>query len=119
MRINHLDLPTSDLPATRAFFVDHLDFVHQQTLGQDGLSILRDGAGMVLVLSRLQREGAQSFPQGFHVGFHFAEESQVHALYARLRETGVTIQAPTVQRGALSFYFQAPGEILVEVAHRP
>jgi len=119
MRLNHLDLPTSDLAATRAFFVEHLDFSHERTLGQDGLSILRDSAGLVLVLSRLQREGAQAFPKGFHIGFHFAKEAEVHALHARLSGAGLSIPAPSVQRGALAFYLEAPGDILIEVAHRP
>lgn len=118
MRMNHLDLPTSDLAATRAFFVDHLGFTHQQTLGADGLSILRDDSGLVLVLSRLRREGAQGYPKGFHIGFHFEDEAEVHALHARLSVVDPELQPPTVQRGALSFYFEAPGDILVEVAHR-
>lgn len=119
MRLNHLDLPTLDLAATRAFFVEHLDFTHERTLGQDGLSILRDSAGLVLVLSRLQRDGAQAFPKGFHIGFHFTEEAEVYVLHARLNTAGIAVQTPSVQRGALSFYFEAPGGILIEVAHRP
>jgi catechol 2,3-dioxygenase-like lactoylglutathione lyase family enzyme len=119
MRLNHLDLAVPDIAATRDFFETHLGFTHQQTLGQNGLAVLRDAAGLVLVLSRLQRAGAQAYPDGFHIGFHLETEAAVRGLYARLTEAGVDVPAPpAVQRGALGFYFTAPGNILVEVAYR-
>lgn len=119
MRLNHLDLAVPDIAAAREFFETHLGFIHQQTLGQDGLSILRDDGGLVLVLSRLQKRGAQAYPDGFHIGFHLESEAAVQELYERMTGAGVEIPAPpSVQRGALGFYFTAPGEILVEVAYR-
>jgi catechol 2,3-dioxygenase-like lactoylglutathione lyase family enzyme len=119
MRLNHLDLAVPDIAAARDFFETHLGFTHQQTLGQNGLSILRDGGGLVLVLSRRQRTGAQTYPDGFHIGFHLESEAEVHGLYERMTSAGVDVPGPpSVQRGALGFYFMAPGEILVEVAYR-
>ena len=119
MRLNHLDLATPDLAATRDFFTAHLGFSLIETRGQDGLAILKDGTGLVLVLSRLRRTGAQTWPEGFHIGFHLESEAAVHALHARLVGTGVEIDAaPSIQRGALGFYFTAPGDIPVEVAYR-
>jgi len=56
MRLNHIDLAVPDIAVARDFFETHLGFTHQQTLGQNGLSILRDEGGLVLVLSRLQRK---------------------------------------------------------------
>jgi len=119
MRLNHIDLATSDLGATRDFFEAHLGFTHLETRGQNGLSILTDDVGLVLVLSRLQRDGAQTYPAGFHIGFHLESEAEVRGLYGRLAAAGHPMgPEPSVQRGALSFYFTAPGEILVEVAYR-
>ena len=119
MRLNHLDLAVPDIAAARDFFETHLGFTHQQTLGQDGLSILRDEGGLVLVLSRRRRTGAQAYPDGFHIGFHLESEAAVHDLHARMTAAGVDIAAPpSVQRGALGFYVTAPGDILVEVAYR-
>jgi catechol 2,3-dioxygenase-like lactoylglutathione lyase family enzyme len=118
MRLNHLDLPVPDIAATRDFFETWLGFTHDRTLGQDGLAILRDESGLVLVLSRLQREGAQSFPTTFHVGFHLESDAAVSDLFERLRAAGHVEGRPSHQRGAYSFYFIAPGAILVEVAHR-
>lgn len=119
MRLNHLDLPVPDVAAARAFFERWLGFRHLQTLGDNGLAILQDEAGLVLVLSRRHRGGAQAFPEGFHIGFHLADEGAVSALYAALAAEGLAAVPPSHQRGAFCFYFVAPGEVLVEIAHRP
>lgn len=119
MRLNHLDLPVPDIAATRAFFERWLGFRHLQTLGDNGLSILRDDAGLVLVLSRLRRSGPQALPEGFHIGFHLEDEAAVIALHAGLAAEGLAGDPPTHQRGAFAFYFVAPGDVLVEIAHRP
>ena len=118
MRLNHIDLPVPDVAATRAFFETWLGFTHERTLGQDGLAILRDQAGLVLVLSRLRRHGPQAWPVPFHIGFHLDSEAQVSDLHRRMTEGGLNVGEASVQRGAFGFYFTAPGEILVEVAHR-
>ncbi|HMA52592.1 MAG TPA: VOC family protein [Magnetospirillaceae bacterium] len=109
MRLNHLDLPVPDVAETRAFFERYLGFTHERTLGQDGLSILRDEAGLLLVLSK---------GGSFHIGFHLESEQAVRALYDKLAEDGKAGAPPVHQRGAFSFYFTAPGGILVEIAHR-
>ena len=118
MRLNHIDLPVPDVAATRDFFETWLGFTHEQTLGQDGLSILRDDAGLVLVLSRLRRDGAQTWPVPFHIGFHLDSEAAVSDLHARLAAGGLAVDPPALQHGAFGFYLTAPGDILVEVAHR-
>jgi catechol 2,3-dioxygenase-like lactoylglutathione lyase family enzyme len=117
MRLNHLDLPVPDIAATRAFFETCMGFTHEKTLGQDGLSILHDESGLVLVLSR-RSHAAPGFPPSFHIGFHLETEQAVTALHAELKAAGHAHDGPTMQRGAFAFYFIAPGGILIEVAHR-
>jgi len=120
MRLNHLDLAVPDVVASRNFFTAFLGFEHVQTLGQGGLAVLKDSSGAVLVLSRLRRSGSQTYPEGFHIGFHLSRREEVLALHARLTAENVAAPSePRVQRGALSFYFTAPGGILVEIAARP
>lgn len=119
MRLNHLDLPVSDVAETRRFFEQWFGFTHERTLGQDGLSILRDESGLVLVLSRRPRRGPQGFPETFHIGFHLETADAVQTLYQQLSDAGIVSPAPTEQRGAFSFYVTAPGGVLVEIAHRP
>jgi catechol 2,3-dioxygenase-like lactoylglutathione lyase family enzyme len=119
MRLNHIDLPVPDIAATRDFFETWLGFTHERTLGQDGLAILRDEAGLVLVLSRLRRHGSQAWPVPFHIGFHLESPAAVSDLQARMAAGGLAVDPPTMQHGAFAFYLTAPGDILVEVAHRP
>jgi catechol 2,3-dioxygenase-like lactoylglutathione lyase family enzyme len=119
MRLNHLDLPVPDVAEARRFFEQWFGFTHERTLGQDGLSILRDESGLVLVLSRRSRRGPQDFPETFHIGFHLETVNAVQTLYQRLAAAGIASAPPTEQRGAFSFYLTAPGGVLVEIAHRP
>jgi catechol 2,3-dioxygenase-like lactoylglutathione lyase family enzyme len=120
MRLNHLDLPVPDVAAAREFFETWLGFTHRRTLGRDGLAILSDESGLTLVLSRRSREGSQCFPETFHIGFHLDSPDAVIALYERLTVVGgYSIDPPSLQRGAFGFYLRAPGEILIEIAHRP
>ncbi|MDB5458242.1 MAG: hypothetical protein JWP92_3827 [Caulobacter sp.] len=120
MRLNHIDLPVRDITQTRAFFETHLDFVHVQTLGQNGLAILKDETGLVLVLSRWPKAADAAYPGGFHIGFLLESEAAVRARYARLLAAGVDLPgSPEHQRGGFQFYFEAPGPVLVEIGWRP
>jgi catechol 2,3-dioxygenase-like lactoylglutathione lyase family enzyme len=120
MRLNHIDLPVRDIAQTRAFFEAHLGFVHVQTLGQDGLAILRDESGLVLVLSRWPKDPRAAYPGGFHIGFLLESEAAVQARYDDMLSAGVNLPSPPDhRRGGFQFYFEAPGPILVEVGYRP
>ena len=114
MHINHIDIPVPDIAATRDFFVDRLGFAHVTTLGRDGLAILRDDAGAVLVLSRAKSGAAPG--EGFHIGFLLESREAVDAMHARLN---MDCDAPQEMRGGYVFYFEAPGPILIEVGYRP
>lgn len=121
MRLNHLDLPVPDVAATAAFFTEYLGFRQLEMRGKDALAILQDEAGFVLVLNRAPAaEPPPQFPGWFHIGFLLDSDEAVHATHARLRSAGLADlpPAPSVMRGALLFYFHAPGGIMVEVSHR-
>ena len=116
MHINHIDIPVPDIAATRDFFLEKLGFAHVATLGRDGLAILKDVHGAVLVLSRAKSGAAPA--DGFHIGFLQESREAVDAMHARLRDS-VKCAAPQDMRGGYVFYFEAPGPILIEVGHRP
>lgn len=119
MRLNHLDLQVPDVAATRDFFEAHLGFRCEATKGKDALCILRDETGFVLVLSVHRKDGPTEYPSAFHIGFLLDSEEAVHAQYARMTAAGVHLpNPPEKRRGALLFYFHAPGGVLVEVSHR-
>ena len=85
MHLNHLDLPVPDVAATAAFFTTHFGFVLRETRGNDAFALLQDAHGFVLVLTRRRTEGAQAFPENFHIGFLLDSEAGVHAAHAGRR----------------------------------
>jgi catechol 2,3-dioxygenase-like lactoylglutathione lyase family enzyme len=119
MQLNHLDLPVPDVAATAAFFTTHFGFRLCETRGNNGFALLLGAGGFALVLTRRRAEGAQDFPDNFHIGFLVDSEATVNAIHARLRAADVPDLPPvSVQRGATLFYVHAPGGLLVEVSHR-
>ena len=119
MQLNHLDFPVSDVRSTATFFERHFGFELAAMKGRDSLAILKGAGGFTLVLSPLRKEGPQQLPAEFHVGFHLDTEEAVRALHARMSAEGVErLSSLDVRRGALLFYCDAPGPLLVEVACR-
>jgi catechol 2,3-dioxygenase-like lactoylglutathione lyase family enzyme len=119
MQLNHLDLPVPDVAATAAFFTTHFGFRLCETRGNNGFALLLGTGGFALVLTRRRAEGAQDYPDNFHIGFLVESDAAVHAAHARMQAAGVPDLPPvSFQRGATLFYVQAPGGILVEVSHR-
>ncbi|MGZ3183383.1 MAG: VOC family protein [Telluria sp.] len=120
MHLNHLDFPVPDVTATAAFFTSHLGFRLLEMRGKNALAILQDKDGFTLVLHRAEPGAAAPPPDWFHIGFLLASEEAVLDAHARLQAAGLTeLPPPARMRGALLFYFHAPGGVLVEISHRP
>ncbi|MDR6287582.1 catechol 2,3-dioxygenase-like lactoylglutathione lyase family enzyme [Inquilinus ginsengisoli] len=119
MRLNHLDLAVPDVALARDFFTSHFGLHHRETLGRDGLAILADDGGLVLVLSRWRKQGAAAYPDGFHIGFLVETREEVDAQYEHLAAAGVEVQPPSAMRGGWMFYLTGPGGVLIEVSWRP
>jgi catechol 2,3-dioxygenase-like lactoylglutathione lyase family enzyme len=118
MNLIHLDIPTTDVAACRAFFERH--FGLRCTFARaDGLTVLLDEDNFALTLSPLPDGETLSFPPGFHIGFNVDSEHEfyeTHGLLAAARAP--IVLEPTMLGGALTFHCYAPGPILVEVAYR-
>ncbi|MFS8050289.1 VOC family protein [Rhizobium lusitanum] len=121
MRLNHLDLHVPDVAATRDFFVSVFGLTEVKTHGANGLAILRDDAGLELVISRAVEKfgGADSVSVGrntYHIGFMQPSREAVDILFERVKSAGCDVpNPPAAIRGGWSFYCFAPGRILVEV----
>jgi catechol 2,3-dioxygenase-like lactoylglutathione lyase family enzyme len=64
--------------------------------------------------------GAQvSYPETFHIGFMQESEERVNEINRRLKDDGFDVNLPGKLHGAWTFYFRAPGGILIEVLHQP
>ena len=121
MQLNHLDLPVPDVAATAAFFQQYFGFHLRESRGNNGMAILTGEGGFVLVLTRLRAEGADTFPDTFHIGFLLDSDDAVRKVHAGLAESEAAAELSPVNhmRGAFLFFCRAPGNILIEVSHRP
>ncbi|MFK0165521.1 VOC family protein [Rhizobium sp. NPDC090279] len=124
MRLNHLDLHVPDVAATRDFLVAAFGLTEVETRGANGLAILRDDAGLELVISRPVEKfgGSDTVAVGrntYHIGFILPSREAVDAQYEKVRATGCEVwKPPAAVRGGWLFYCFAPGRILIEVGWR-
>lgn len=115
MKLNHLNVCVSDPRTTSQFFVDHFGFQRANTNGLDTLAVLRGEDDFVLILSNFDKQNVPVYPNGFHFGFIRESREEVDALYVHLHSAGFASEAPRAVHGSWTFYFNAPGDILVEV----
>jgi catechol 2,3-dioxygenase-like lactoylglutathione lyase family enzyme len=119
VNLNHIDLPTIDISATRSFFEHHFGFRCIFARG-DGLTVLLDEDNFALTLSPLPDGEKLYYPSGFHIGFNVDSEHELYEAHGRLAAAGVPIvRQPSDLGGALAFHCRAPGPILVEISYRP
>lgn len=124
MRLNHLDLHVPDVAATRDVLVSVFGLTEVETRGANGLAILRDDAGLELVISQPIEKfgGADTVSVGrntYHIGFMQPSREAVDVLFERAKSAGCEIwKPPAAIRGGWTFYCFAPGRILMEVGWR-
>lgn len=122
MRLNHIDLQVSNVPAARVFFETHfgLRCIFQR---RDEIALMEDDSGLSFGLSNLFDSAPPVNPPDFHIGFILTSESEVRSVHERLRAAGVEIKTE-LSRGGPNIYFMCvgPDEIVIEVraplAHR-
>ena len=112
MRLNHLNLTVTDVPAASAFLERY--FGLRRTGGNAGMAFMMDDDGFSLSLMK-GRAADVTYPGTFHIGFSVASEEQVDAVNRRLREDGYDV-APPERHHAYTFYVAAPGGFTVEMA---
>jgi catechol 2,3-dioxygenase-like lactoylglutathione lyase family enzyme len=118
MKLNHVDVQTTETSAARVFFERHFGF-RCIFAREDGLTVLLDEAGFALTLSPLHAGAPQQFPSGFHIGFNVESKDEFYETHHLLAAAQVPIVLePTMLGGALTFHCHAPGSILVEIAYR-
>lgn len=115
MKLNHLNVCVSDPKATSQFFVDHFGFQRTNTNGLDTLAVLSGEDGFVLICTNFDKKNVPVYPNGFHFGFIQENCGQVDSIYERLHAAGFAHEPPRALHGSWTFYFKAPGDILVEV----
>ncbi len=118
MALNHLNLPVSDISGTRQLLETYLGFRCVFERGRETLAILVDESGFVLALSNFDKAAKVEYPGAFHIGFMQKSREQVDEIYQRLTMGGFDVKPPKEFHGAWTFYFHAPGGILIEVLYQ-
>ncbi|MGI4737384.1 MAG: VOC family protein [Janthinobacterium lividum] len=113
MRLNHLGLGLSDVPATAAMFKKYFGFVQAPGPPNNAkMAFLTDDAGSLITLFKVEDV---VYPDIFHIGFMLGKVAQVQALHDQLTADGFNPEAMRNEHGCITFYFQAPGGVTVEV----
>lgn len=118
MKLNHINLPVTDVAASISFFEKYFHFKCIETKGDNLLAVLQgtDGFTLVLMANSFNRNGNAAYPDAFHIGFFVDTREQVTDLYNRLVADKYTTEHPPGNlRGSFGFYFNAPGNLLTEV----
>ncbi|HEU5379734.1 MAG TPA: VOC family protein [Ktedonobacteraceae bacterium] len=111
MKLNHVNLTVTDVPAA-ADFLEKYFGLRKQPGGKKSFVVLFDDEGLVLTLMKAANV---AYPGTFHVGFFQESEQRVNEIYQRLKDDGFEVNPP--QRShAWTFYVQAPGGFTVEIA---
>src|SRR5437868_4518833 len=115
MKLNHLNLTVTDVPATQQFLEKY--FGMQNGGGNKNIAFLSDENGMVLTLTSLKVGGETElkYPSTFHIGFIQESEARVNEINQSLKEDGFDVPPPSRQHQSWTFYFEAPGGFTIEV----
>ncbi len=109
MKLNHVNLTVTDVPAAAHFLETY--FGLRSRGGNKGLTVLFDDDDLVLTL---MKAGEVAYPKTFHIGFSQESDERVNEIYQRMKDDGFEIDPP--QRShAWTFYVSAPGGFVVEV----
>jgi len=115
MKLNHLSFPTTDLPATAAFFEKYLEFTVSMHIGTEACILKRPGFDVVIE----KAEYLYDWPKNFHLGFELPTVDDVRDLYDRFKADGVQMETEilSTERGS-RFFCRAPGGVMFEMNTR-
>lgn len=116
MKLNHLNLTVSDVPAAADFLTRYFGLTDQG--GNAGMTLLTDTEGfdgMILTLMKGKLATFAGYPETFHVGFFIESREEVDRLSDELRAAGFDAGRPEETGHSYGFYVEAPGGFRVEV----
>lgn len=115
MKLNHLNLTVTDVPAAANFLETYFGLRRGDgSRASKGFTVLFDDNGMVLTLMKAAHGQEVQYPSTFHIGFAQESEERVNEINRHLKDDGFEVDPP--QRShAWTFYVHAPGGFMVEV----
>ena len=117
MKLNHINLTVTDVPAAKAFLEKYFGMRMRDMGGErenNNFALLLDDTGMALTLMKAGHGTEVNYPGYFHIGFIQPSEQHVNDIYARLKADGFDVQPPE-QHHAWTFSVNAPGGFAVEI----
>lgn len=119
MKLNHINLCTSDVPALSSLLEKHFGFNLEETRGQHAFAQLTGTGGMTLILTGMGKT-PQPYPRNFHIGFILDNPQDVHTRHESLCADGyqpgpVEVTTRGRERWTL-FYHPAGDNLLIEVS---
>ena len=116
MNLNHLNLTVTKPLETREFLVKYFG-LKPAARGNEHIAFLSDDNGMVISLTnvKLGGESGVKYPANFHIGFGQESKERVNEINQRLKADGFDVPPASIQHGAWTFYFVAPGGFTIEV----
>jgi catechol 2,3-dioxygenase-like lactoylglutathione lyase family enzyme len=119
-KLNHVNLPVSNVPELTRFFQTAFGFRVLEQRGLGKFSVMLGEDGFALVLSHDKSVAPDTYPGLFHVGFLVASQGEVNRLHEKIVEAGFEAPQPGILvRGGgktFGFYCHAPGGVMVEVS---
>ena len=115
MKLNHLNICTSDPIAAADFFGKYFGFARSNTRPEAPIALVRDETGFTLLFSNLSKHAKPIYPEGFHFGFIVASREEVDRHYLRLSGDNYASNPPKEMHGSYTFYFVAPGDFMMEI----
>lgn len=109
MKLNHINLTTTDPTATADFLVTYFGLRNEG--GNKAFVLVRDDDDMVITLMKAK---TVEYPSTFHIGFYPDTEAEVDDLHRRLTADGFSVTAPERHHG-YTIYVEAPGGFTVEI----
>ena len=112
MKVNHINLGLTEVTATAEMFERYFGFTRLPFSQLPKMAFLTDDAGSLISLFRVKDA---DYPKIFHIGFMLDSQEQVVEMNDRLREGGFDLGEPKEEHGRFTFYFHAPGGVMIEV----
>ncbi len=117
MKLNHINLTVSDVARAVQFFESYFGFKCINIKGDTLLAVLTgiDGFELVLMSSKMNREGQSAYPDAFHIGFKVDNAENVYEIYKKLKDGGIDLERePRKIRDNFGFYFHFDN-IMIEI----
>ena len=113
MKLNHINLGVSDVAQAVDIFGHFFGLRPARGMPvNEKMAFLHDDIGALLSVFWVSDV---VYPRVFHIGFLQDTPEQVQAVHAELIDAGFQIPPPRENHGRLTFYFDAPFGVVIEV----